>query len=179
MSAGLSKKKSKKAAVPALHNHQPFLIPSFYNLEPLTPATLPFEHPCQLPSDPLPNRQCLDLGRDDDLRRLAVRCFGKCSKLLSCSTALSAPASLMKRSPSASAFWTLRIASASPSASRIIFSFCASARRIAASFSASASRIADSFLPFGYQDRRFLLAFGTENGLTALTLCFICFSIAS
>ena len=38
MSASLSKKKSKKAAVPALHNHQPFLIPSFYNLEPLTPG---------------------------------------------------------------------------------------------------------------------------------------------
>ena len=71
----------------------------------------------------------------------------KASSALILMTASVGLASLMRRIPSAVAVCTFRIASASPSASRICCCFLASARRMADSFSPSASRMAARFSP--------------------------------
>ena len=91
----------------------------------------------------------------------------KASIALILMTASEGAASLMSLMPSAVAFCTLSIASASPSASRICCCFFASARRMADSFSPSASRIAARFSPSA---RRM----ASRRSRSA----FICFSIA-
>ena len=104
--------------------------------------------------------------------------FSKASRLFNFRTAASAPASFSILIPSAFACCTLRMASASPSASRIIFSFSASARRMAACLSASARRIADSLAPSA---SRILAFFSPSARVTASRLsrsAFICFSMA-
>ena len=105
--------------------------------------------------------------------------FSNASRLLSVSTALSAPASFRNLRPSAVACCTLRIASASPSASRIIFSFSASAWRMAACLFASASRMTDCFWPSATR----IVDFFSPSALRMASLrsrsAFICFSMAS
>ena len=85
----------------------------------------------------------------------------------------------MKRIPSAFACCTLRMASASPSASLILFSFSASAWRIAACFSASAFRITDSFSPSATRTVDFFSPSARRMASRLSRSAFICFSIAS
>ena len=105
--------------------------------------------------------------------------FSKASRLLRVSTALSAPASFKNLRPSAVACWTFMMASASPSASRIIFSFSASAFRMAACFAASASRITDSFWPSATSTVDFFSPSARRMASRLSRSAFICFSIAS
>ena len=109
----------------------------------------------------------LDLGRDDDLGCLAVRCLRQMPPALSAAAQTDpAPASLRKRRPSAFACCTfengfcLTFCLADHA-----FSFSASARRMAACFSASASRMADAFLPSATRIGGLLLTFRLEEWL--------------